>query len=164
MDNVWLWISIQRQGRQRKHSDKKQANKQQQEKYTGGIVPVAEIDKEAKTLRQMHDKVTDAQADLVHAILHDGCNPTTAAERLGRNKAWAYNTLNKQHVIDYRQQIAMQTLGWDATQAMATMRSLLTDKSSYVRLEAAKDMLDRSGFKVDAQHAPSTAVQINFNV
>ena len=142
----------------------KQANKQQQEKYTGGIVPVDEINKEAKTLRQIHDKVTDAQADLVHAILHDGCNPTTAAERLGRNKAWAYNTLNKQHVIDYRQQIAMQTLGWDATQAMATMRSLLTDKSSYVRLEAAKDMLDRSGFKVDGPSVPSTAVQINFNV
>ena len=164
MDSVWLCISILRQGRQRKHSDMKTANKQQQEKYTAGIVPVAEIDKEAKTLRQIHDKVTDAQADLVHAILHDGCNPTTAAERLGRNKAWAYNTLNKQHVIDYRQQLAMQTLGWDATQAMATMRSLLTDKSSYVRLEAAKDMLDRSGFKVDTQHAPSTAVQINFNV
>ena len=149
---------------QRKHSDMKQANRQQQEKYTGGIVPVDDINKEDKTLREIHGKITDAQADLVHAILHDGCNPTTAAERLGRNKAWAYNTLNKQHVIEYRQQIAMQTLGWDATQAMATMRSLLTDKSSYVRLEAAKDMLDRSGFKVDGPSVPSTAVQINFNV
>lgn len=140
------------------------ANEQQQEKYTGGVVPIEDIDKEAKTLRQIHHKVTDPQAELVHALLHDGCNPTEAAKRLGRNKAWAYNTLNKQHVIEYRQQIAMQTLGWDATQAMATMRDLLTDKSSYVRLEAAKDMLDRSGFKVDSVNTPSTAVQINFNV
>lgn len=140
------------------------ANEQQQEKYTGGVVPIEDIDKEAKTLRQIHHKVTDPQAELVHALLHDGCNPTEAAKRLGRNKAWAYNTLNKQHVIEYGQQIAMQTLGWDATQAMATMRNLLTDKSSYVRLEAAKDMLDRSGFKVDSVNTPSTAVQINFNV
>ena len=140
------------------------ANSEQQDRYKSGVVPMEDIEKHSPTLRTTHSKVTDPQADLVHMILHDGCNPTTAAERLGRNKAWAYNTLNKQHVIEYRQQIAMQTLGWDATQAMATMRSLLTDKSSYVRLEAAKDMLDRSGFKVDGPSVPSTAVQINFNV
>jgi hypothetical protein len=97
-------------------------------------------------------------------ILHNGCNPTTAAERLGRNKSWAYNTLNKQHVIDYRQQLAMMTLGWDATQAMATMRELLGSNSQYVRLEAARDLMDRAGFRNDAPKTPSTAVQINFNV
>ena len=112
----------------------------------------------------LQPQVTDAQAELVHVILHDGCNPTEAAERLGRNKAWAYNTLRKQHVIEYRQQLAMLTLGWDATQAMATMRELLTSKSQYVRLEAARDLMDRAGFRQDAVRAPSTAVQINFNV
>lgn len=140
------------------------ADESQQERYKGGVVPMEDIEKHAPEVRTAQPQITDAQAELVHVILHDGCNPTQAAERLGRNKAWAYNTLNKQHVIEYRQQIAMQTLGWDATQAMATMRSLLTDKSSYVRLEAAKDMLDRSGFKVDGPSVPSTAVQINFNV
>ena len=123
-----------------------------------------DIEKHSPTLSQQCNKVTDAQAELVHMILHNGCNPTEAADAIGRNKAWAYNTLNKQHVIDYRQQLAMMTLGWDATQAMATMRELLGSKSQYVRLEAAKDLMDRAGFRNDAPRTPSTAVQINFNV
>ena len=123
-----------------------------------------DIEKHSPTLRQQCSKITDAQAELVHMILHNGCNPTEAADAIGRNKAWAYNTLNKQHVIDYRQQLAMMTLGWDATQAMATMRELLGSKSQYVRLEAAKDLMDRAGFRNDAPRTPSTAVQINFNV
>ncbi len=140
------------------------ANTEQQEKYKGGVVPMEDIEKHSPTLRTQHEKVTDAQADLVHMILHNGCNPKDAADALGRNKAWAYNTLNKQHVIDYRQQLAMMTLGWDATQAMATMRELLGSKSQYVRLEAARDLMDRAGFRNDTGRVPSTAVQINFNV
>ncbi|MEK9984123.1 MAG: hypothetical protein VW879_05230 [Opitutae bacterium] len=140
------------------------ANESQQERYKGGVVPMEDIEKHAPTARASQPQVTDAQADLVHMILHDGCNPTEAAERLGRNKAWCYTTLRKQHVIEYRQQLAMMTLGWDATQAMATMRELLTSKSQYVRLEAARDLMDRAGFRQDAVRTPTTAVQINFNV
>jgi len=140
------------------------ANVSKQERYKGGVVPMDDIDKHSPTARANNEEVTDAQAELVHMILHNGCNPTTAAERLGRNKSWAYNTLNKQHVIDYRQQLAMMTLGWDATQAMATMRELLGSNSQYVRLEAARDLMDRAGFRNDAPKTPSTAVQINFNV
>ena len=140
------------------------ANTEQQEKYKGGVVPMDDIEKHSPTLRQQYSKVTNAQAELVHMILHNGCNPTEAADAIGRNKAWAYNTLNKQHVIEYRQQLAMMTLGWDATQAMATMRELLGSKSQYVRLEAARDLMDRAGFRNDAPRTPSTAVQINFNV
>ena len=123
-----------------------------------------DIEKHSPTLRTTHSKVTDAQADLVHMILHDGCNPTEAAGKLGRNKAWAYNSLNKQHVIEYRQELAMMTLGWDATQAMATMRDLLQSNSQHVRLEAARDLMDRAGLRNDSPRGPSTAVQINFNV
>ena len=140
------------------------ANTTQQDKYKNGVVPIDDIEKHSPTLRTQHNKVTDAQADLVHMILHNGCNPKDAADALGRNKAWAYNTLNKQHVIDYRQQLAMMTLGWDATQAMATMRELLGSNSQYVRLEAARDLMDRAGFRNDTGRVPSTAVQINFNV
>lgn len=140
------------------------ADTAKQEKYKGSIVPMNEIDDTANEIRVVHDKITDAQADLVHAMLHDGCNPTEGAKRLGRNKAWAYNTINKQHVIEYRQQLAMSVLGWDATQAMATMRTLLNDKSSYVRLEASKDLLDRAGVRLEAPRVASTAVQVNFNL
>ena len=123
-----------------------------------------DIDKHSPTLRTQHDKVTDAQADLVHMILHNGCNPKEAAEALGRNKAWAYITLNKPHVVEYRQQLAMSCLGWDATQALATMRDLLSSKSAHVRLEASRDLMDRAGLRVDAPKVANTAVQINFNV
>ena len=123
-----------------------------------------DIEKHAPTVKASNEKITEAQQELVHVILHDGCNPTEAAKRLGRNKAWAFNTLRKQHVIEYRQQLAMMTLGWDATQAMATMRELLNSKSQYVRLEAARDLMDRAGIRQDVVKTPSTAVQINFNV
>ena len=139
------------------------ANKQQQEKYKGKIVPMNEIESNAKTLRPLSD-ITDAQAELVHMMLHDGCNPTEASKRLGRNKAWAYKTIVKQHVKEYRQKLSMMTLGWDATQALATMRELLTAKSSYIRLEASKDLMDRAGMRVDAPRQANTAVNINFNV
>ncbi len=91
-----------------------------------------DIEKHAPVVKASNEKITETQQELVHVILHDGCSPTEAAKRLGRNKAWAYNTLKKQHVIEYRQQLAMMTLGWDATQAMATMRELLNSKSQYV--------------------------------
>ena len=122
-----------------------------------------EIESNAKTLRPMSE-ITDAQAELVHMMLHDGCNPTEASKRLGRNKAWAYKTIVKQHVIEYRQKLSMMTLGWDATQALATMRTLLTAKSDYVRMEASKDLMDRAGLRVDAPKSANTAVNINFNV
>jgi hypothetical protein len=140
------------------------ANLTQQEKYSGSVVPMNEIETNSQSLLPQHTKITEAQADLVHAMLHDGCNPTEASIRLGRNKAWAYITLNKPHVIEYRQQLAMSCLGWDATQALATMRDLLTSKSAHVRLEASRDLMDRAGFRVDAPRTANTAVQINFNV
>ena len=140
------------------------ANTTQQEKYNGSVVPMNEIQTTSKSLLPQHSKVTEAQAELVHAMLHDGCNPTEGAKRLGRNKAWAYITINKPHVIEYRQQLAMSCLGWDATQALATMRDLLTAKSAHVRLEASRDLMDRAGLRVDAPKTANTAVQINFNV
>ena len=135
----------------------------QQERYSRSKVPMNEIESNAKPLRPMSE-ITDAQAELVHMMLHDGCNPTEASKRLGRNKAWAYKTIVKQHVIEYRQKLSMMTLGWDATQALATMRELLTAKSSYIRLEASKDLMDRAGMRVDAPRQANTAVNINFNV
>ena len=139
------------------------SNSSQQERYKSSVVPMDEIEKTAQTLKSTNP-ITEAQADLVHAMLHDGCNPTEASKRLGRNKAWAYKTLNKQHVIEYRQQLAMMTLGWDATQAMATMRDLLSAKSSYIRLEASKDLMDRAGLRVDAPKVSGNTVSINFNL
>jgi len=139
------------------------SNSSQQERYKTSVVPMDEIEKTAQTLKSTNP-ITEAQADLVHAMLHDGCNPTEASKRLGRNKAWAYKTLNKQHVIEYRQQLAMMTLGWDATQAMATMRELLSAKSSYIRLEASKDLMDRAGLRVDAPKVAGNTVSINFNL
>ena len=140
------------------------ANNEQQERYSRSIVPMEDIQKNSQVLLPNHTQVTEAQAELVHAMLHDGCNPTEGAKRLGRNKAWAYKTIAKQHVVEYRQQIAISCLGWDATQALATMRDLLNAKSSHVRLEASRDLMDRAGLRVDAPKTSNTSVNINFNV
>ena len=140
------------------------ANKQQQQQYKNSVVTMDQIEENATQLKHTHSKVTEAQAELVHMMLHDGCNPTEAAERLGRNKAWAYNSLNKQHIIEYRKELAIRTLGWDATQALATMRELLNAKSQFVRLEASKDLMDRAGLRAEPVRNNGTAVQINFNM
>ena len=91
-----------------------------------------DIEKHAPEVRTAQPQITDAQAELVHVILHDGCNPTEAAERLGREQGHVqYATKTACYRIpttvgyDFR---------WDATQAMATMRELPTSKSQYVRL------------------------------
>ena len=64
------------------------ANSTQQDKYKGSVVPMGDIQTNSQSLLPQHNKVTEAQADLVHAMLHDGCNPTEGAKRLGRNKSW----------------------------------------------------------------------------
>ena len=140
------------------------ADESQQKRYKGGVVPMEDIEKHAPEVRTAQPQVTDAQAELVHVILHDGCNPTEASKRLGRNKAWAYKTIVKQHVIDYRQKLSMMTLGWDATQALATMRELLQAPSNYIRLEASKDLMDRAGLKVEPVRSANSNVSINFNI
>ena len=63
------------------------ANVTQQEKYKAGIVPMEDIEKHAPAAQVGNEKLTESQAELVHAILHNGCNPSEAAQQLGRNKA-----------------------------------------------------------------------------
>ena len=135
------------------------ANPTQSHKYKRGVVPMDEIKSNAQTIRSLHLKVTDQQAELVHAVLHDGCTVTEASRRIGANKAWAWRTAQKQHVMDYRKELS----GWHGTKALATMVELLDHKSGNVRLEASRDLLDRSGMRT-AEQRPTTAVQINFGV
>ena len=52
------------------------ANPEKQKKIKGALVPMEDITEASNDLRVMHEKVTDAQAELVHMMLHDGCNPT----------------------------------------------------------------------------------------
>ena len=139
------------------------ADESQQERYKGGVVPMEDIEKHAPEVRTAQPQITDAQAELVHVILHDGCNPTEAAERL-QEQGLGVQYATKTACYRIQTTVGLLTLGWDATQAMATMRELLTSKSQYVRLEAARDLMDRAGFRQDAVRTPSTAVQINFNV
>lgn len=135
----------------------------QSHKYKRGVVPMNEIKSNAQTIRSLHLKVTDQQAELVHAVLHDGCTVTEASRRIGANKAWAWRTAQKQHVMDYRKELSLSVLGWHGTKALATMVELLEHKSGNVRLEASRDLLDRAGVRT-AEQRPTTAVQINFGI
>jgi hypothetical protein len=52
----------------------------------------------------------------------------------------------------------------NAPKAQATLKSLLEAKSEYVRLEAAKDLLDRAGLKPVDKHSHSITGDISINI
>ena len=44
------------------------ANTTQQDRYKGSVVPMNEIETTSESLLPQHNKVTEAQAELVHAM------------------------------------------------------------------------------------------------
>ena len=132
--------------------------------YEHPIVPIADITDAANELRIDHPKVSDDEAQLVHLIIQTGNSPAASAELLGKTKNWAYYCMSKAHVADYRQAVAVRVLGWDSAAALSTMRGLLSAKSDYIKLEAARDILDRSGLSLEPAAPRGPVVNMNFNL
>jgi hypothetical protein len=132
--------------------------------YEHPIVPIEDIAEAAHELRADHPKVSDEQAHFVHLIVQTGKSPAQLAKLTGKTKNWLYYNMSKAAVCDYRQAVAMRVLGWDSAAALSTMRQLLTAKSSYIRLEAAKDLLDRAGLRTEAVGVRSPSVMMTFNL
>ena len=132
--------------------------------YEHPIVPIETISAAASELRADHPLVTDEQAAFVHLLVQTGKSVPQLVKLTGKNKNWAYYNMSKAHVCDYRQAVALRVLGWDSAAALATMRSLLTAKSSYIRLEAARDLLDRAGVKLEPAKPKGSVVTMNFNL
>ena len=97
--------------------------------------------------------VTAKQAALVDALVANGCSIKKAAELAGYSKGEsgrvsASKALKLPHVQQYMMQRMNEQFGLSATIAAGRLRSLVSDaKSEYVQLEAAKDLLDRAGYK-----------------
>ena len=112
----------------------------------------------AKTLAPAVKKLTTKQQALVDVMVAEGLNTTQAAKAAGyaEGKAGyvtASKTLKLPHVQQYMMQRIAEQLGTNAAFAAAKVMKLANGaKSEYVQLEAAKDILDRAGFKpIDRQ-------------
>ena len=98
-------------------------------------------------------KLTVKQTALVDTIVANGCSITEAATQAGYAKGEsgrvsASKALKLPHVQQYMMQRMGEEFGLSATVAAGQLRRLVTGaKSEYVQLEAAKDLLDRAGYK-----------------
>ncbi len=132
--------------------------------YIKSIIPIEQIHDSANALRQDHPQVTDQEAEFVHLFIQTGEPLPKVAELAGVTKAWAYYHMSRQHVAEYRQAVAIRTLGWDSAAAQATMRSLLTAKSDYIKLEAARDIMDRAGLTLEPAKGSAQPATFVFNL
>jgi phage terminase small subunit len=97
-------------------------------------------------------QLTTRQRALVDALVSEDITITEASQRAGYAKGEsgrvvASKTLRLAHVEAYMFQQVASNLGMSAVQASHTLRRLLGARSEYVQLEAAKDILDRGGFR-----------------
>ena len=98
-------------------------------------------------------KLTPKQTALVDVMVAEGLNTSQAAIRAGyaEGKAGyvtAHKALKQPHVQQYMMQRIQESLGVNATLAAARVMQLAQGaRSEHVQLEAAKDILDRAGFK-----------------
>lgn len=98
-------------------------------------------------------KLTARQSRLVDTIVANGCSIKEAAKVAGyaggeSGRVTATKTLKLPHVQQYMIERTQGQIGLNATLAVArVMKLAMGAKSEYVQLEAAKDMLDRGGYK-----------------
>ena len=98
-------------------------------------------------------KLTKRQMALIDHLVATGEPLAKAAEAAGyaegeSGRVTASKTIRLPHVQQYMMQRVAETIGLNATSAAAQVMKLATGaKSEYVKLEAAKDILDRAGFK-----------------
>ena len=98
-------------------------------------------------------KLTPKQTALVDTLVANGCTLREAATTAGYSdgeagRVTASKTIRLPHVQQYMMQRVSEQLGMNATRAASRVMYLATGaRSEYVQLEAAKDILDRAGYK-----------------
>ena len=116
-------------------------------------------------------KLTTRQKALVEAYVANGGNLTKAAEEAGyaegnSGRTTAWKAMKTAHVQQYLMQQTAEVFSMHAAMAVGKVAGLAKSaKSEYVQLEAAKDLLDRAGFKpidrAQVQVAGDIRVQID---
>ena len=114
-------------------------------------------------------KLTVKQTALVDTIVANGCSITEAATQAGyakgERRVSASKALKLPHVQQYMMQRMGEEFGLSATVAAGQLRRLVTGaKSEYVQLEAAKDLLDRAGYKPIDRSQVQVAGDIRVNI
>lgn len=101
------------------------------------------------------DSVTELQARLAEGMVLEGLSKQDAITAAGYASVSAgYAALRTRHVQEYIQQLIREHLLDSSIKAIRRIDSLIDNaRSEYVRLEAAKDVLDRAGFKPVERHA-----------
>jgi phage terminase small subunit len=98
-------------------------------------------------------KLTARQKALVEAYVANGGNLTKASQEAGYSegnsgRVTAWKAMKTSHVQQYLMQQTAEAFSMHAAMAVGKVAGLAkTAKSEYVQLEAAKDILDRAGFK-----------------
>lgn len=98
-------------------------------------------------------KLTPKQTRLVDTLVATGCSIRQAATAAGyaegeSGRVSASKTIRLPHVQQYMMSRIQDQLGLNATIAASKVMNLAQGaRSEHVQLEAAKDILDRAGFK-----------------
>lgn len=98
-------------------------------------------------------KLTPKQTLLVDTLVATGCSISQAAVAAGyaqgeSGRVSASKTLRLPHIQQYMMSRIQDQLGLNATMAASKVMTLAQGaRSEHVQLEAAKDILDRAGFK-----------------
>ena len=98
-------------------------------------------------------KLTPRQPALVDTLVAAGCSIRQAAADAGyaqgeSGRVSASKTIRLPHVQQYMMSRIQDQLGLNATMAASKVMTLAQGaRSEHVQLEAAKDILDRAGFK-----------------
>jgi phage terminase small subunit len=112
--------------------------------------------------------LTDKQAAFVDAFVSNNGNKVEAAIAAGYSQSCAriqaYQLLHKPHVVQAIMDRCALELISNAPAAISRIHELLYAKSEYVALEAAKDILDRSGFKPVDKHDHRIAGDISVTI
>jgi phage terminase small subunit len=117
-------------------------------------------------IRNRPDGLTEMQARLAEEIVLSGRNKTQAIKAAGyASVSSGFNSLRLPHVRDYIRSLIAEHLQESSIVAVRTIRDLMTDaRSDYVKLEAAKDVLDRAGFKPVDKHAHIHAGDVTITI
>jgi phage terminase small subunit len=117
---------------------------------------------------EVASKLTDMQAAFVRNLVGNGGSRTQAAIDAGYSpkcaREQAYELMRIPHVMQAVLEHSMAEFISNAPKASTTLMRLLEGKSEYVRLEAAKEILDRAGLKPTQKHDHRVAGDISVSI
>ena len=122
-----------------------------------------------KSLDDLAADLTEQQRVLVDNIVLHGMTPKQAGIEAGYAEGSVSvsvsRCLAKPHVRAYSQELAMTRLGTAGIEAMGVVVQLMRDaRSDYVKLEAAKDMLNRAGWTPPEKKEVRVSGAVNVNI